>query len=114
MHTHDCPQHTTLEDGPVEGAMMPMVRINGALYVVPNTLHFYCPMARQRPAQLEAPPRLTAQQTQAEFTVDTTEATSRATALRTLAGQCGVAATRPGSPKRRRAAPYFMTRRSAG
>ena len=43
-----------LDDGPVEGAMMPLVRINGNLYVVPNTLHFYCPAARQRTTEPEA------------------------------------------------------------
>jgi hypothetical protein len=32
-----------LPDGPVEGALLPLVRRNGILYVVPNTLHFYCP-----------------------------------------------------------------------
>ena len=39
--------------GPVEGALPPLMRINGNLYVVPNTLHFYCPAVTKRPAKKE-------------------------------------------------------------
>jgi hypothetical protein len=32
-------------DGPVEGALLPLVRINGTDYVVANCLHFFRPIA---------------------------------------------------------------------
>jgi len=36
------------EDGPVAGALLPMVWINGKLFVVPNALHFYYPAITER------------------------------------------------------------------
>ena len=30
-------------DGPVESALLPMIRINGIVYVVDNCLHFFVP-----------------------------------------------------------------------
>lgn len=41
----------SLEDGPVKGALLPLMRINGKLYVVPNTLHFYSPTVADRPTK---------------------------------------------------------------
>ncbi len=40
-----------LEDGPIGDALLPLMRINGKLYVLPNALHFYCPAASERPAK---------------------------------------------------------------
>jgi hypothetical protein len=43
-------QASTLPDGPVEGGLLPMVRINGILYVVPGCVHFF-PNSAGRPGQ---------------------------------------------------------------
>lgn len=49
----DSPIRSTgdLDDAPVARALLPLIRINGTLYVVPNSLHFYCPAIFQRPAK---------------------------------------------------------------
>jgi hypothetical protein len=38
---HTAPHGGAGADGPVEGALLPLVRINGALYVVEGCLHFF-------------------------------------------------------------------------
>jgi hypothetical protein len=43
--------HGPEADGPVDGALLPLMRINGKLYVVPITLHFYYPAVTRRPAK---------------------------------------------------------------
>jgi hypothetical protein len=48
-----------LGDGPVAGALLPLARINGELFVAENCLHFFPPVT-VRPTGPEAPPRFTA------------------------------------------------------
>jgi hypothetical protein len=48
-----------LGDGPVAGALLPLTRINGELFVVENCLHFFPPVT-VRPTGPVAPPQLTA------------------------------------------------------
>jgi hypothetical protein len=38
---HTAPPGEAIADGPVQGALLPLVSINGTLYVVDNCLHFY-------------------------------------------------------------------------
>jgi hypothetical protein len=48
-----------LGDGTVAGALLPLARINGDLFVVENCLHFFRPVT-VRPTEPEAPPQFTA------------------------------------------------------
>ena len=38
-------------DGPVPGALLPLVRLGGKLFVAQGALHFYAPSAPTRPGQ---------------------------------------------------------------
>jgi hypothetical protein len=43
------PPATAQPDGPVEGALLPLVRINGKLIVIENCLHFFRPPRHGHP-----------------------------------------------------------------
>lgn len=70
-----------LEDGPVAGALLPLVRINGHLFVVEHCLHFFSAVPL-RPTRTEVTPRLTTPEAKTELTVCTTESRPSAPALR--------------------------------
>jgi hypothetical protein len=63
---------TALGDGPVAGALLPLARINGELFVVENCLHFFPPVTVQ-PTAPEAPPQFTVPEGGTGFTGRMTE-----------------------------------------